>query len=42
MRREVMNMRKAYEMPAIEVIDLTGEDLLTSSYLLPELPLDLD
>lgn len=42
MRREVMKMRKTYEMPAIEVIDLAGEDILTSSYLLPELPLELE
>ena len=35
-------MKKAYEMPAIDVIVLAGEDLLTSSYLLPEMPLDLE
>ena len=42
MRREVTKMRKAYEMPAIDVIELAGEDILTSSYLLPELPLELE
>ena len=42
MRREVTKMRKNYEMPTVDVVALDDEDVLTSSYLLPELPLDLD
>ena len=41
MRREVTKMRKHYEIPTVDVIALV-EDVLTSSYLLPELPLELD
>ena len=35
-------MKKIYERPEIEALKVKAEDIITLSYMLPEMPIDTD
>lgn len=35
-------MKKIYERPVLEALEVTAEDIITLSYMLPEMPIDTE
>ena len=35
-------MKKIYEIPAVEALEVRKEDIITLSYMLPEMPIEED
>jgi hypothetical protein len=35
-------MKRTYESPVVEALKIKSEDIITLSYMLPEMPIDTD